>query len=210
MKLAKYITLLKSQKFNANQITSIYNRSHLGVITIQDFIEEESRKELINYVKSLPLEKAPGKEGVVSQQFSALYFGKAEGRNLPIDSPLKQLCEEYENLYKTLQVPASFESNPAVNSIGVHCYQVQSEGISPHRDYAKDINLIAILTLTGKTNFLVCNGRTKLGAKLTELVTGDLTVMRAPRSLKENLLRPFHCIDQISEERYSVIMRQRK
>ena len=110
--------------------------------------------------------------------------------------------------YASLKESADFKKYPQINSIGIHHYRNQEEGISPHQDYARDVNLISILSISGKASFLICKGRTKEKAESLELLPGSLVLMRAPRNKKENSLRPFHCIEKVSEERYSIILRQ--
>ncbi|MEK6846824.1 MAG: hypothetical protein AABY16_01510 [Nanoarchaeota archaeon] len=202
--------LLNSNQFDAEKIARIYGPNHNGIATIPEFLRDTTMQKILDYIKTLHLAEAPQREGQVTQQFSALYFGEPEGNDFPTESLLIQLCNEYNLLYRKLKEPAKFEIEPEINSVGVHHYQEQAEGISPHQDYARDVNLISILSITGKARFLVCRGRTKIGATVLELSAGDLLLMRAPRNPKENTHRPFHCIDQVEEERYSIILRQRK
>src|SRR6185436_4505750 len=83
----------------------------------------------------------------------------------------------------------------------------QKYAISPHLDHKRCINLIVVYLLKGKAPFCVCRDRAGNGAEEIKASPGDAILMRGS-GFDGNLLRPFHYIGAVSEERLTFGMRQ--
>jgi hypothetical protein len=94
------------------------------------------------------------------------------------------------------------------DSMILNRYEAGSLGITPHRDLARYVNLIGIVVMGGGGRFQVCRDRS--GRDATEIVAapGHAILMRAP-GFPGAADRPFHCVSDIRESRYTLVLRQR-
>jgi len=95
-----------------------------------------------------------------------------------------------------------------LNSMILNRYEAGSLGITPHRDLARYINLIGIVVIGGSGQFQVCPGRSVRGATEIMAPPGHAILMRAP-GFPGAADRPFHCVSDIGESRYTLVLRQR-
>ena len=153
--------------------------------------------------------KVPYSEGLVTQDMHVLYCGEADRQNAQREFPAIQcLRSEYLAWLEPLGIAGHFK--PEINSIGVHLYPANSQGISPHQDYASDRNLISIFVLKGNDPLYLCKDRNKTESFPLNASPGDLILLRAPRNEAEKPLRPFHYLEKLVEERITLIFRQRQ
>lgn len=204
---------LNTEKFNAENIAKeLYDMTKLGGTTVTDFIPLETRLMLLEEIKKSKeyLLDAPKQEGKVYQEMKTIYFSNPKKvREMLFFPSISKICDEYSVSYKELEKYGNYETKPEINSIGVHYYYAGSKGISPHQDYAYDINLISIFVLQGEAPFYICKDRDKNGSIKLESAPGTLILMRGARNKTEQKLRPFHYIDRIPEDRYTLIFRQK-
>lgn len=95
----------------------------------------------------------------------------------------------------------------SLNELVLQKYEKDSIGITPHRDFLQNINLICIFILAGKGNFWLCDDRNGTNAKMLCTTPGNVIVMRGPGFLGSDF-RPFHSISDITEKRIVCAMRQ--
>lgn len=94
-----------------------------------------------------------------------------------------------------------------LNELVLQKYEKGSIGITPHRDYVQNINLICIFILTGKARFAICKDREGNDAYDLDTSPGNVIVMRAPGFMGSDF-RPFHFISDVSERRIVAALRQ--
>jgi hypothetical protein len=100
-------------------------------------------------------------------------------------------------------------SPPDFTNAALNRYPPGPLGLSPHRDSARSINLVAIFVLRGCGRFIVCQDRTGRDAVDLSNAPGDLLLLRAPGFLSTED-RPFHAVLDIIEERLTFALRQRR
>ena len=93
-----------------------------------------------------------------------------------------------------------------LNDLVLQRYPPGARGITPHRDHVRYVGLVAIVQLSGDGRFGLCADRSGTGARVLAAGPGDGILMRAPDfgGAKD---RPFHFLDGITVERYSLGMR---
>ncbi len=96
-----------------------------------------------------------------------------------------------------------------LNSMILNRYEAGSLGITPHRDLARYINLIGIVVIGGSGRFQVCSDRSGEHASEIMAPPGHAILMRAP-GFPGAADRPFHCVSDIRESRYTLVLRQRR
>ncbi len=96
-----------------------------------------------------------------------------------------------------------------LNSMILNRYEAGSLGITPHRDLARYINLIGIVVIGGSGRFQVCSDRS--GEHASEILAppGHAILMRA-LGFPGAADRPCHCVSDIRESRYTLVLRQRR
>ncbi|MEN9626377.1 MAG: hypothetical protein RL557_705 [archaeon] len=191
---------------------TLYDFSTTGGIVIPHVLTENARNDLMEVIDSLRnyFVDAPKREGNVIQNLQHLYI---ENNQLMINNAsqkiLDTLVEEYTPFYEALAEVAQF-TNPAFNSLGFHKYPTGMQGITPHRDYKSDRDLISIFIIKGKAPFYLHVDKQGNGAVELDSSPGNLILMRAARNPGEQKFRPTHSVGIIEEERYSFIIRHRE
>ena len=128
--------------------------------------------------------------------------------SIPQPHPLWQLTQAVERLVAaaraTMDAPP-LEALP-LNDLVLQRYPPGARGITPHRDHVRYVGLVVIVQLSGDGRFGLCADRSGAGARVLDASPGDGILMRAPGfgDLKD---RPFHFLDGITVERYSLGMR---
>lgn len=98
----------------------------------------------------------------------------------------------------------------AFNDMLLQRYLPGPLGISPHRDFATMVNLVAIFTLCGTARFCLCRDREGNDPVELESRPGTVILLRAPGFQNTTADdRPFHFVDHITEERISFALRQK-
>ena len=128
--------------------------------------------------------------------------------SIPQTHPLWRLTQAVEVLIAdALAAMASppLEGLP-LNDLVLQRYPPGARGITPHRDHVRYIGLVAIVQLSGDGRFGLCADRSGAGARVLDAGPGDGILMRAP-GFGGDKHRPFHFLDGITVERYSLGMR---
>lgn len=207
-------TFFNAHQFDIEQIAAeLYNLTKLGGISIPSFLTNKGKNLLLKEAQSMlhQFKSAPLKEGKVMQEMKTLYTGEGEPHASSVELPLlDSLVIEYFPFYRSLAQRVHFQQGAALNSRGYHHYPAHSIGISPHQDYSSDINLISIFVLKGNAPFYLCKDREKNDSHQLCSEPSSLILLRAPRSETEKPFRPFHYREPAEEERYTLLLRQRR
>ena len=128
--------------------------------------------------------------------------------SIPRPHPLWQLTDAVERLIAaalgTMGAPP-LDDLP-LNDLVLQRYPPGARGITPHRDHVRYVGLVAIVQLSGDGRFGLCDERSGAGARELAAGPGDAILMRAP-GFAGHKGRPFHFLDRITSERYSLGMR---
>ena len=128
--------------------------------------------------------------------------------SIPRPHPLWQLTQAVERLVadalRTMSQPP-LEALP-LNDLVLQRYPPGARGITPHRDHVRYVGMVVIVQLSEDGRFGLCADRGGTGARVLEAGPGDGILMRAP-GFGERKDRPFHFLDGITLERYSLGMR---
>ena len=96
-----------------------------------------------------------------------------------------------------------------LNDLVLQRYPPGARGITPHRDHVRYVGLVVIVQMSGDGRFGLCDDRSGAGARVLDAGPGDAILMRAP-GFSDSNHRPFHFLDGIRVERYSLGMRSDK
>ena len=206
---------LQLEKLNVDQIVNeLYDFSKLGAFSIPNVITEVARTEILEARRAADhlFHQAQREKGEVIQEMRTLYIERFRDNEIPdlLRNCLGKFNAEFRDFYARIAKAAGF-SEKTYNSIGIHSYPLGSIGISPHQDYATDVDLVTSLVIAGYADFFVCKNREKEGSEKIEASPGSIVFMRAARNSQEQRARPFHyLVGPMTEERVSVLVRRRK
>ena len=96
-----------------------------------------------------------------------------------------------------------------LNDLVLQRYPPGARGITPHRDHVRYVGLVVIVQMSGDGRFGLCADRASAGARVLQAGPGDGILMRAP-GFAGSKDRPFHFLDGITAERYSLGIRSDK
>ena len=194
-------------------IQEIYDPSHIGAVVLDGLLDEEFcegiARSLVDTRENYDLfGVSKNKQGHVYQDMQTFYCEDAESRaSFP---PEFAFYMDFLYAIDSLNRENLNFQKRANDSIGVHFYPQGSAGISPHRDYASDINLISIYCMSGEADFCVARTRDREGEVRHRVKQGSVIFMRAAREDSEQDLRPFHYVENVDSDRYSIIFRERE
>lgn len=191
--------------FNAQTIT--YQIDKEGGTSISNFLNENVRLSLLEELKHLKFTKQPEKFGnyAVEQAFSAIAsFGDSS-----IFQEIENELQEFLEIKFLTCDPYPLQSKLLFSDIAVQRYPPGQVGISAHRDGKSFINLVAVIVLEGRSRFCFCDNRAGLNTRPIHNEAGSLILMRAVGFLGKDI-QPFHFVDQITEQRTTFALRQKR
>lgn len=103
--------------------------------------------------------------------------------------------------------PSPFQTPLDLNEIVLQKYEAGSIGITPHKDFANNINLICVFILAGRARFALCDDRAGNNARDFDTTPGNVILMRAPGFMSSDF-RPFHFVSDVTELRTICAIRQ--
>ena len=148
---------------------------------------------------------------VIGERERAVYQDFDICLSIPQTHRLWQLTQAVERLIAaalgTMAQPP-LEALP-LNDLVLQRYPPGARGITPHRDHVRYVGLVVIVQMSGDGRFGLCADRSGAGARVLDAGPGDGILMRAP-GFGDSKHRPFHFLDGITAERYSLGMRSDK
>ncbi|MDO8556672.1 MAG: hypothetical protein Q7R96_05890 [Nanoarchaeota archaeon] len=214
---------LNIERLNIEHIVAeLFDFSRPGAVSIPEVVQEEQRQILLNQIRHVqesphnPLHAVQREVGQVVQEMQTFYI-TSDGCTFPsagkdiwsIIYALQDVAADYAQIHRKLGVVGNF-SHQYFNSIGLHYYPQGSLGITPHQDYASDVDIVANFILEGSAPFFVCKNRKGDDPVQLDASPGSLILMRAARCEEEQRFRPFHYVQgPMQENRYTVLIRTR-
>lgn len=119
-----------------------------------------------------------------------------------------RLGQDFERIISRAAIRSDTFATPLnLNEYVLQCYEKDSIGITPHLDFAQNVNMICIFILTGKARFALCDDRQKTNARDLDTTPGNVILMRGPGFMGSSF-RPFHFVSDITERRVVCAIRQ--
>lgn len=191
--------------FDINEI--LRRLTSIGATSVP-FLNDRRRaallEEAVGYAYHSEQEIVGSGDRTVRQQVGSFADFAASSKFTRVKTDFEQLVSESLATLPSYPFAAPFQ----LNSMILNRYDAGSLGITPHRDLARYINLIAVVVIGGGGRFQVCPDRSGSGA--TEIVApaGCAILMRAT-AFPHATDRPFHTVSDIYEPRYTLVLRQR-
>jgi hypothetical protein len=178
-----------------------------GAAVVPGILGDDDRRRLLEEVRAFSFIEAPAvvKPYGVRQHYAAVTA-------FPPGSGFRALRDAFQALLedRLALLPAyPFATPLRFNGSALHRYPPGRLGISPHRDSARSVNLIAVFVLEGKGRFFVCRDRDGRDAVDLPNAPGDLILLRAPGLMGADV-RPFHGVAEIAEQRTTFTLRQQQ
>ena len=141
------------------------------------------------------------KTGIV-QDFSVCFPAPKVGA-------LEKCVNHFNLIFSDPGLKLFFSSMLEFNDIAVQKYEEGSSGIGIHRDNQRYRDLILIICLSGKSEFIIANSRNGSSAHIIDDSPGRLIMMAGPgfKNLGEPNNRPLHGVRNIKKGRLSLGLR---
>ncbi len=193
--------LLPIQQHESDQLIETIKKDGVAKLHL---LSKNTLSRIKEELTNLPFHNAETYSGPydIEQNFS--YF-----RDFSKESILWKLSGELEQLLtKTNSTHPNLFSTPlSFNEISAQVYPIHLTGISPHKDESRFKNIIIICVIEGEGEFYVTSNREGDDKNIVTTKPGDILFMRAPGFNHENI-RPVHGVQNITEERISLTLRQ--
>jgi hypothetical protein len=201
------------KEIDPKKVLQIYEPNHNGAISFDSILSEEGANILLHSIKSIEDSLLKCKDPYnkkVQQEMQTLYK-KSDEQDFDFKEPFKSVLHDFlvelNPLFRNVAQYAEFEK-PLPNSVGIHKYSKNSVGISPHKDFSRDVNLITNIILQSRNSFYVCDDREKNNPARIYSPPQSIIFMRANRAIDKEDRRPYHFVEgPIIQDRYNIILR---
>jgi hypothetical protein len=191
-------------------VENMYNPESDGVIQLKNAITESELIKINNEVEKSKHLFVPKIEKYIdnNQDVALIYRGKfcLDGLDNTI---FEKLFKQYIEIRK--QVMGFSEENFTSGNIleaKIIRYPVSDLGVATHRDLSSNVNFITFFNLIGSANFYTYDDKDGNGKREYLMESGDISLMRGPRSESENNIRPLHGIEKVTTERVVLAIRE--
>jgi hypothetical protein len=191
--------------FDRNEV--IHNLAKNSACVVDDFITPSTLKDLQDELPRLKFHPQPSTYGKhnVTQNFELAEEFDQQSYLFAV----QMVFERMLNAAFTSSSPWPISEILHFNEARIQRYQPCKVGISPHRDGAKFINIIALLVLEGAGEFCICDDRDGTNTVAYKNKPGSLILMVGPGFLNENR-QPFHYVRNVTTQRTTFAFRHHK
>lgn len=191
-------------------VDKLYDPNETGIVIIKSKINEQDINSLKQYIfeKQSLFEVKREKYIQNNQLVSLLYRGPFDLSALD-DTIFSKILINYkelrEQVSKYSEIPFKYGNSIEIKLIH---YPLSELGVGIHKDLSSNINMIVFYNIEGETS--VKTYTTKDGQGIVEhpVTVGDISIMRAPRSIDESDIRPYHGVEKITVPRTVMVIRE--
>lgn len=195
---------------NKEIVEKLYNPNETGIVIIPSKLSKEDIEDLRVYIKEKEDLFEVKREKYIqnNQLVSLLYRGPFDLSALD-DTVFSKVLENYKKLRSEVSnysdIPFSEGSSIEVKLIH---YPLSELGVGIHKDLSSNINMIVFYNIEGETS--VKTYKTKDGIEPVDhpVKSGDISIMRAPRSDNETDIRPYHGVEKVEVPRTVMVIRE--
>lgn len=198
-------------------------------LDLRDFDLEGVMAELVNYgAVSMPLLPESRRNSLLTDALTKEYverekYIKTSGVRQELsgcddfrsDDTFSLLREDFTELLQLkfslsgYRLVEFFSQPPNFTELSLQKYQAGSIGITPHRDGLSCADLVVIFLLGGDGKFATCDDRAGNNPRYVDTTPGNAILMRAPGFMGSSH-RPFHFVSDITSERITFGLRQKR
>lgn len=197
-------------KINKSLVDQLYNPNETGVIVVPDEISETRLMELRAFIKEKENLFEIKREKYIknNQLVSLLYRGPFNLESLD-DTVFSDILKNYKQLRDTF---ATFSEIPYENGQSIEVklihYPLSELGVGIHKDLSSNINMIVFYNIEGSTDVKTYSTKEGDNPISHPVKSGDISIMRAPRSKDEPDIRPYHGVEKVDKIRTVLVIRE--
>ena len=139
---------------------------------------------------------------------SLLYRGPFNLESLD-DTVFSDILKNYKQLRDTF---ATFSEIPYENGQSIEVklihYPLSELGVGIHKDLSSNINMIVFYNIEGSTDVKTYSTKEGDNPISHPVKSGDISIMRAPRSKDEPDIRPYHGVEKVDKIRTVLVIRE--
>lgn len=195
---------------NKDLVYKLYDENESGILIIPSKLDENflfELREFINNKKQL-FEVKREKFIENNQLVSLLYRGPFE-----LNEFNGTVFEKIMNNYLDLRLQVNKHSEIKFNKgssieVKIIHYPLSELGVGIHKDLSSNINMIVFYNIEGETNVKTYSDKSGSCPVDHNVYSGDISVMRAPRSKYEPDIRPYHGVEKVLIPRTVLVIRE--
>lgn len=197
-------------KIKPGLASELYSKNESGIIVLRDYLDAEKLEALCKVVEQNMEKFEIKREKVIAnnQRVSLIYRGPFK-ENLLSGTPFSIIFDEYMRIRSAVndQLDNGFLRGSSIEAKLIH-YPVSEMGVDVHKDLSSNINLIVFFNLSGRANVQTFSDKAKSNPVDHLMGPGDVSLMRAPLSVLDDDLRPYHAVVAVPEPRNVLVIRE--
>lgn len=197
-------------KINKSLVDQLYNPNETGVIVVPDEISETRLMELRTFIKEKENLFEVKREKYIknNQLVSLLYRGPFNLESLD-DTVFSDILKNYKQLRDTFSTYSEipYENGQSIEVKLIH-YPLSELGVGIHKDLSSNINMIVFYNIEGSTDVKTYSTKEGDNPISHPVKSGDISIMRAPRSKDEPDIRPYHGVEKVDKIRTVLVIRE--
>lgn len=195
---------------NKSLVDKLYNPNETGVIVVPDEISETRLMELRAFIKEKENLFEVKREKYIknNQLVSLLYRGPFNLESLD-DTVFSDILKNYKQLRDTFSTYSEipYENGQSIEVKLIH-YPLSELGVGIHKDLSSNINMIVFYNIEGSTDVKTYSTKEGDNPISHPVKSGDISIMRAPRSKDEPDIRPYHGVEKVDKIRTVLVIRE--
>lgn len=191
-------------------VSQLYDPQLTGIEILNDFFDKRSLDLVNSCIRENTRLFVEKREKYIenNQQVALLYRGAFDLHAMK-DSVFCDIFEEYLKIRTTVNQFSEIKFEQG-NSIEVKLirYPVSDLGVGIHKDLSSNINLIVFFNLQGEADVQTFSDKNGANPNSHLMQPGFVSLMRAPRSIDEPDIRPYHAVFKVPNERVVLVIRE--
>lgn len=195
---------------NEDMVSKMYDPISDGMLHLKNVIAIDDLNVIMNEIKNSGhlFEKKEEKYIENNQDVALIYRGRfcLEGLdNTIFENLFKRYIEIRSQINGYSLIP--FDQGNILEAKIIR-YPISKMGVAPHRDLSSNVNMITFFNLFGKVNFYTYKDKHGNKKNTYLMEAGDISIMRGQRSQSEEDIRPLHGVEEVTEERVVLAIRE--
>lgn len=195
---------------NKDLVEKLYNKEDSGILIIPSKLDESFLVELRSFIENKKELFEIKREKYIenNQLVSLLYRGPFELNEFN-GTIFEKIMENYLNLRSQVNSfsDIKFKKGSSVEIKIIH-YPVSDLGVGIHKDLSSNINMIVFYNILGNTKVKTYSDKEGNNPLDHNVSSGDISIMRAPRSKEEPDIRPYHGVEKVLVPRTVLVIRE--
>lgn len=191
-------------------VDNLYDKNKTGVLVIPSKLDEVFLNELKLFVKEKEnLFEIKREKYIENNQLVSMIYRGPFKLNEFKNTIFEKVFDNYINLREQISGYSSikFRNGTSIEVKLIH-YPLSELGVGIHKDLSSNINMIVFYNIEGNTDVKTYQSKAGLNPISHPVKSGDISIMRGPRSEIEEDIRPYHGVEKVLIPRTVLVIRE--